>query len=201
MRACIFSSSAESEAAAACVGWGPRASLLKLGQGQKAAALIGMVRHQNNELNKAEIMITSRRLVFLNNMSKVLFHHALLEGAHTHTHTHTHTQPHQSYSMSTCTHLYPCSKKNKSRGKWINDKRGCRELRRNQNSFRLYLSFPINVASELEVEAKEKERLKKSSSNREGKGPQRLSVLLRREHYMLHDVIVEEMSQYVCFCV
>ncbi|TNN64762.1 Carbohydrate-responsive element-binding protein [Liparis tanakae] len=34
--------SAESEAAAACDGWGPRASLLKLGQGQKAAALIEM---------------------------------------------------------------------------------------------------------------------------------------------------------------
>lgn len=44
-------------------------------------------------------------------------------------------------------------------------------LRRNQNSFRLNLGFPINVAPDLEVEGKDKTiRVKQSISNR-GKRP------------------------------
>ena len=39
-------------------------------------------------------------------------------------------------------------------------------LRRNQNGFRLNLGFPINVASDLEVEGKDKTiRAKRSNSN------------------------------------
>lgn len=33
---------------------------------------------------------------------------------------------------------------------------GCRGLRRNRNSFRLNLGFPINVASDLDVKGKDK---------------------------------------------
>lgn len=47
--------------------------LPELGQGQKASTLIEPGRHQNKEMNKADIIITSKRLVFLNNVSKVLF--------------------------------------------------------------------------------------------------------------------------------
>lgn len=63
------------------------ARLPELGQGQKAAALIEMVRHQNKEMNKAAIMKTCEGLVFLNNMSKQLFHDAPpLARARTNTH-------------------------------------------------------------------------------------------------------------------
>ncbi len=129
-----------------------------------------MVRHQNKEMNKADIMITCKGLVFLNNMSKLLFHHALHTHTHTHTRTHTCICTQQSYLISTCTLTFSL-KENKSRGKWINYKRGCRALRRNQNSFRLNLGFPINVASGIEVEVKDKKiRVKQSISNR-GKRP------------------------------
>lgn len=128
--------------------------LPELGQGQKPAALIEMVRRQNKERNKADIMISHKGLMFLNNMSKMLFHHA----AYTHVHMHTAILPHF-YLYS----LIFLLKENKSGGTY---KRGCRVLRRNQTSFRLSLGFPINVASVFEVQGKDKNiRAKESNSN------------------------------------
>lgn len=48
---------------------------------------------------------------------------------------------------------------------------GCGGLRRNQNSFRLNLGFPINVASELEVVGKDKKLRVKQSISNGGKRP------------------------------
>lgn len=130
--------------------------LSELGQGQKAAALIEMVRRQNKETNKADIMISHKGLVFLNNVSKMLFHHA----AYTHVNMHTSILPHF--------HLYSLIiflKENKSGGTY---KRGCRVLRRNQTSFRLSLGFPINVASVFEVQGKDKKNGKEKGSSQTG---------------------------------
>lgn len=73
-------------------------SVTELGQGQKAAALIEMVRHQNKEMYKDAIMITCKGLVFLNNVAKLLFitffpprSHTLVD---THMHMHTAILPH-----------------------------------------------------------------------------------------------------------
>lgn len=70
--------------------------LPELGQGQKAAALIEMVRHQNKEMNKADIMKTCEGPVFLNNVLKQLFHDAphLHTRAHIHIHVRTTILPH-----------------------------------------------------------------------------------------------------------
>lgn len=101
-------------------------------------------------------MISHKGLVFLNNVSKMLFHHA----AYTHVNMHTSILPHF--------HLYSLIiflKENKSGGTY---KRGCRVLRRNQTSFRLSLGFPINVASVFEVQGKDKKNGKEKGSSQTG---------------------------------
>lgn len=83
--------------------------LPELGQGQKAAALIEMVRRQNKEMNKANVMISHKGLEFLNNMSKMLFHQA----AYTHMHMHKAILPHfYLYSL-----IFSSLKENKSGSK------------------------------------------------------------------------------------
>lgn len=67
----------------ACFG---HVSVTESGQGQKAAALVKVVKPQNKEMKKVNIMITHKGPVvfFSNNVSKLLFHYA----SHTHPPTH-----------------------------------------------------------------------------------------------------------------
>lgn len=145
--------------------------LPELGQGQKAAAFIETVRHQNKETNKADIMITCKGACVFEQYAKTAF-----SSCSVHTHTRTHTEAHSNLTSFLLWHLHSASKKNKLRGKWINYKRGCRVLRRNQNSFRLNLGFPINAASDFEAEWKDKIGWSKASEI-EGKRLELVSFL------------------------
>lgn len=84
-------------------------------------------------------------------MSEVLFH----QMQHSHTHTHTEACMHTTIILYFYLRTHTLHKKKKLRGKLLSDKRGC-ALRRNQHSFRLSLSFHINVASHLEVEGEDR---------------------------------------------